>query len=191
MGKSFPREPLRKPRDGQNAFGNVPRESRNGEKERLGVRGYSRKSLGKCFGVCGTPASLSANALAFAGTPASLAANALAFAGLPRGISKSTLVVTALYPMHSSGIRSLILPSNSRRNKCPTASLSVKTGARLYVLLESCSQLVVGEEEQYRFAVWRDAVRLGGEECGDHLLHFLRREWAAGADGSRSGQRER
>ena len=33
---------------------------------------------------------------------------------LPRGISKSTLVVTALYPRHSSGIRSLILPSNSR-----------------------------------------------------------------------------
>ena len=54
------------------------------------------------------------NVWAFAGTPANLAANALAFAGLPRGISKSTLVVTVLYPRHSSGIRSLILPSNSR-----------------------------------------------------------------------------
>ena len=32
-----------------------------------------------------------------------------AFAELPRGISKNTLAVIALYPSHSSGIRSLIL----------------------------------------------------------------------------------
>ena len=32
-----------------------------------------------------------------------------AFAELPRGISKNTLLVTTLYPSHSSGIRSLIL----------------------------------------------------------------------------------
>ena len=51
----------------------------------------SRKSRGKCFGVCGSPASL--------------AANALAFAGVPRGISKDTLAVTTLYQRHSLGIK--------------------------------------------------------------------------------------
>ena len=35
----------------------------------LSVCGYSRKSHGKCFGVCGSPASLAAFALAFAGVP--------------------------------------------------------------------------------------------------------------------------
>ena len=36
---------------------------------------------------------------------------------LPRGIFKSTLAVTALYQRHSSGIRNLILSSNSRYRK--------------------------------------------------------------------------
>ena len=49
----------------------------------------SRKSRGKLFGVCGSPASLAENFLAFAGTPASLAAFALAFAGVPQ-VSRET-----------------------------------------------------------------------------------------------------
>ena len=44
----------------------------------------SRKSLGICFGVCGSPASLPVFALAFAGSPAGLPAFALAFAGVPQ-----------------------------------------------------------------------------------------------------------
>ena len=95
-----------------------------------------RKSKRECFGVCGTPANQKENALALAevpqikkrtlwrlrdsrkskrecfgvcGTPANQKKNVLAFAEVPRGIPKSTLAVTALYPSHSSGIRSLIL----------------------------------------------------------------------------------
>ena len=55
----------------------------------------SRKSKKERFGACGSSANQKENALAFA--------------EVPRGISKNTLVVTALYPSHSSGIRSLIL----------------------------------------------------------------------------------
>ena len=96
----------------------------------------SRKSKRERFGVCGSSANQKENALALAGLPqikkrtfwrlrkfrkskrerfgacgssANQKENVLAFAEVPRGISKNTLVVTALYPSHSSGIRSLIL----------------------------------------------------------------------------------
>jgi len=95
-----------------------------------------RKSKRERFGACGSSANQKENALAFAGLPqikkrtfwrlrnsrkskkerfgacgssANQKKNVLAFAEVPRGISKNTLVVTALYPSHSSGIRSLIL----------------------------------------------------------------------------------
>ena len=96
----------------------------------------SRKSKRERFGACGTPANQKENVLALAevpqiekktfwrlrkfrkskkgrfgvcGIPANQKENALAFAEVPRGISKNDLVVTALCPSHSSGIRSLIL----------------------------------------------------------------------------------
>ena len=95
-----------------------------------------RKSKRECFGVCGSSANQKENVLALAevpqikkrtfwrlrdsrkskkerfgacGTPANQKKNVLALAEVPRGISKNTLVVTVLYPSHSSGIRSLIL----------------------------------------------------------------------------------
>ena len=95
-----------------------------------------RKSKKERFGACGTPANQKENALALAevpqikkrtlwrlrdsrkskrerfgvcGSSASDKKYFSAFAELPRGISKNVLVVTALYPSHSSGIRSLIL----------------------------------------------------------------------------------
>ena len=95
-----------------------------------------RKSKKGRVGVCGSSANQKENALALAevpqikkrtfwplrkfrkskkerfgacGSSANQKENALAFAEVPRGISKNTLAVTALYPSHSSGIRSLIL----------------------------------------------------------------------------------
>ena len=95
-----------------------------------------RKSKRERFGVCGSSANQKKNVLALAevpqikkrtlwrlrdsrkskkerfgacGIPANRKENVLALAEVPRGISKNTLVVTALYPSHSSGIRSLIL----------------------------------------------------------------------------------
>jgi len=95
-----------------------------------------RKSKRERFSVCGSSANQKENALAFAGLPqikkrtlwclrkfrkskrecfgvcgssANQKKNVLALAEVPRGISKSTLAVIALYPSHSSGIRSLIL----------------------------------------------------------------------------------
>ena len=95
-----------------------------------------RKSKKERFSACGSSANQKENALAFAevpqikkrtlwrlrdsrkskkerfgacGIPANRKENVLALAEVPRGISKNTLVVTALYPSHSSGIRSLIL----------------------------------------------------------------------------------
>ena len=116
------RESLREPRGSQSVFGNALRKFRKSKKERFGICGSSanqkenalafaglpqikkrtfwrlrkfRKSKRECFGVCGIPANRKENVLALA--------------EVPRGISKNTLVVTALYPSHSSGIRSLIL----------------------------------------------------------------------------------
>ena len=95
-----------------------------------------RKSKRERFGVCGSSANQKKNVLALAevpqikkrtfwrlrkfrkskrerfgvcGSSANQKKNVLALAEVPRGISKNTLVVTALYPSHSSGIRSLIL----------------------------------------------------------------------------------
>ena len=95
-----------------------------------------RKSKRERFSVCGSSANQKENALAFAGLPqikkrtlwclrkfrkskrecfgvcgssANQKKNVLALAEVPRGISKNTLAVIALYPSHSSGIRSLIL----------------------------------------------------------------------------------
>ena len=95
-----------------------------------------RKSKKGRFGACGSSANQKENVLAFAevpqiekrtfwrlrkfrkskrerfgacGSSASAKKYFSAFAELPRGISKSTLAITALYPSHSSGIRSLIL----------------------------------------------------------------------------------
>ena len=87
------RESLRGPRDGQSVFGNACGSSANQKKNVLAFAGLpqikkrtlwrlrdSRKSKKERFGACGSSAS----------------------------IPKSTLAVTALYPSHSSGIRSLI-----------------------------------------------------------------------------------
>ena len=95
-----------------------------------------RKSKRERFGVCGTPANRKKNVLALAevlqikkrtlwrlrdsrkskrerfgacGSSANQKKNVLALAEVPRGISKNTLAVIALYPSHSSGIKSLIL----------------------------------------------------------------------------------
>ena len=102
------RESLRGPRDGQSVFGNACGSSANRKKNVLALAEVPqikkrtlwrlrkfRKSKRERFGVCGTPANQKKNVLAFA--------------EVPRGIPKSTLAVTALYPSHSSGIRSLIL----------------------------------------------------------------------------------
>ena len=95
-----------------------------------------RKSKKERFGACGSSANQKENASAFAGLPqikkrtfwrlrkfrkskrerfgacgssANQKKNVLALAEVPRGISKNTLAVIALYPSHSSGIRSPIL----------------------------------------------------------------------------------
>ena len=69
----------------------------------------SRKSKKERFGACGSSANQKENALAFAEVPQIKKKNVLALAEVPRGISKNTLAVIALYPSHSSGIKSLIL----------------------------------------------------------------------------------
>ena len=102
------RESLREPRHGHNVFENACGSSANQKKNVLALAEVPqikkrtlwrlrkfRKSKRERFGVCGTPANQKKNVLAFA--------------EVPRGIPKSTLAVTALYPSHSSGIRSLIL----------------------------------------------------------------------------------
>ena len=61
------------------AFAGLPQVSR----QMLWRLRDSRKSRGKCFGVCGTPASLAANALAFAGLPRGISKNVFALAWLP------------------------------------------------------------------------------------------------------------
>ena len=81
-----------------------------------------RKSKRECFGVCGTPANQKENALAFAGLPQikkrtfwrlrkfrKSKRERFGVCGSSASIPKSTLAVIALYPSHSSGIRSLIL----------------------------------------------------------------------------------
>ena len=88
------RESLREPRDGQSVFGNACGSSANQKENVLALAEVpqikkrtlwrlrdSRKSKKERFGACGSSAS----------------------------IPKSTLAVIALYPSHSSGIRSLIL----------------------------------------------------------------------------------
>ena len=70
-------------------FWKCPAEVPQVPREMLWCLRESRKSHGKCFGVCGSPASLAGNALAFAGTPASLSRNFLVFAGVPQ-VSRET-----------------------------------------------------------------------------------------------------
>jgi len=82
----------------------------------------SRKSKKERFGVCGTPANQKKNALAFAEVPQikkrtlwrlrkfrKSKRERFGVCGSSASIPKSTLAVTALYPSHSSGIRSPIL----------------------------------------------------------------------------------
>ena len=82
----------------------------------------SRKSKKERFGVCGTPANQKENALAFAGLPQikkrtfwrlrkfrKSKRERFGACGSSASIPKSTLAVIALYPSHSSGIRSPIL----------------------------------------------------------------------------------
>ena len=81
-----------------------------------------RKSKRERFGVCGTPANQKKNVLALAGLPQikkrtfwrlrkfrKSKRERFGVCGSSASIPKSTLAVTALYPSHSSGIRSLIL----------------------------------------------------------------------------------
>ena len=116
------RESLREPRDGQNVFGNAPRDS--------------RKRQGKRRKTCGTPANTKAFPARLAGlpqTPKYFPRDLREYPQTPKhfpwdlrdsrkhqsisrgtctggtSIPKSTLAITALYPSHSSGIRSLIL----------------------------------------------------------------------------------
>ena len=81
-----------------------------------------RKSKRERFGVCGTPANQKENVLALAELPQIKKRTfwrlrkfrkrqkvLFGICGSSASIPKSTLAVTALYPSHSSGIRSLIL----------------------------------------------------------------------------------
>ena len=81
-----------------------------------------RKSKRERFGVCGTPANQKKNVLALAEVPQikkrtlwrlrdsrKSKKERFGACGSSASIPKSTLAVTALYPSHSSGIRSLIL----------------------------------------------------------------------------------
>ena len=81
----------------------------------------SRKSKRERFGVCGTPANQKKNALALAEVPQikkrtlwrlrdsrKSKKERFGACGSSASIPKSTLAVIALYPSHSSGIRSLI-----------------------------------------------------------------------------------
>ena len=82
----------------------------------------SRKSKKERFGACGSSANQKENALAFAEVPQikkrtlwrlrdsrKSKKERFGVCGSSASTSKNTLVVTALYPSHSSGIRSLIL----------------------------------------------------------------------------------
>ena len=81
-----------------------------------------RKSKRERFGACGSSANQKENVLAFAGLPQikkrtlwrlrdsrKSKKERFGACGSSASIPKSTLAVTALYPSHSSGIRSLIL----------------------------------------------------------------------------------
>ena len=102
------RESLREPRHDQNVFGNACNNVAN-----------AKKFFGGLATVLQTPKSFSGDLQrcckrqkVFRGTCNGVASDKKyfsAFAELPRGISKNTLLVTTLYPSHSSGIRSLIL----------------------------------------------------------------------------------
>ena len=129
------RESLRGPRDGQSVFGNACGSSANQKKNVLAFAGLpqikkrtlwrlrdSRKSKKERFGACGSSANQKENALAFAGLPQikkrtfwrlrkfrKSKRERFGVCGSSASIPKSTLAVIALYPSHSSGIRSLIL----------------------------------------------------------------------------------
>ena len=129
------RESLRGPRDGQSVFGNACGSSANRKENALAFAEVpqikkrtlwrlrdSRKSKRERFGACGSSANQKENVLAFAGLPQikkrtlwrlrdSRKSKKERFGpcGSSASISKNTLVVTALYPSHSLGIRSPIL----------------------------------------------------------------------------------
>ena len=129
------RESLRGPRDGQSVFGNACGSSANQKKNVLALAEVPqikkrtfwrlrkfRKSKRERFGVCGSSANQKKNVLAFAGLPQikkrtlwrlrdsrKSKKERFGACGSSASIPKSTLAVIALYPSHSSGIRSLIL----------------------------------------------------------------------------------
>ena len=129
------RESLREPRDGQSVFGNACGSSANQKENVLALAEVpqikkrtlwrlrdSRKSKKEPFGACGTPANQKKNLLALAEVPQikkrtlwrlrdsrKSKKERFGACGSSASIPKSTLAVIALYPSHSSGIRSLIL----------------------------------------------------------------------------------
>ena len=129
------RESLREPRHDQNVFGNACGSSANQKKNVLAFAGLPqikkrtfwrlrkfRKSKRKRFGACGSSANQKENALALAEVPQikkrtlwrlrdsrKSKKERFGACGSSASIPKSTLAVIALYPSHSSGIRSLIL----------------------------------------------------------------------------------
>ena len=129
------RESLRGPRDGQSVFGNACGSSANQKENALALAGLpqikkrtfwrlrdSRKSKRERFGVCGTPANQKKNVLALAEVPQikkrtlwrlrdsrKSKKERFGACGSSASIPKNTLLVIALCPSHSSGIRSLIL----------------------------------------------------------------------------------
>ena len=138
--KKASREHPRKPRDGQNAFGNDCRNAANAAKNFLASAGmlqmprktfWSLQECCKCseklFGLCRNAASASKNFLAFAGmlqmprkTFWSLQGRCKCSEKLSGvcntvvSISKSTLAATAFYRKHPIGIRKSIPSSNIR-----------------------------------------------------------------------------
>ena len=134
------REHPRKPRDGQNAFGNDCRNAANATKNFLvfaGMLQRPRKTFwslqGRCkcseklFGVCRNAAKAAKNLLEFAGTLQVLRKTIWSLqecckrreklfgvCNIVASISKSTLAATALYRKHPIGIRKSIPSSNIR-----------------------------------------------------------------------------
>ena len=170
------RESLREPRHSQSAFGNACGSSANQKENALVFVGLPqikkrtlwrlrkfRKSKRERFGVCGTPANQKENALAFAGLPQikkrtfwrlrkfrKSKKERFGACGSSASIPKSTLAVTALYPSHSSGIRSLILSFKltlqrflEREIRRPGHPFRSDRSFRGYTLLRSISEVPI------------------------------------------------
>ena len=83
------RELLRKPREGQNVFGNAYNTVASASKNFWAFAGTPASLLAFALAFAGSPASLPAFALTFAGTPASPPASTLAFAGVPQVLRRT------------------------------------------------------------------------------------------------------